>query len=107
MYVAGEPGNERDGLLNAIRDPDLRRRLLVELRPAEMLEPGALAGTFDIILERRMSTPTAALRASPGQPRPASVSNMTTQPRRDTRPASAVASARAVAWEVRTLPGET
>ena len=51
MYVAGEPGNERDGLLNAIRDPDLRRRLLVELRPADMLEPGALAGTFDIILD--------------------------------------------------------
>jgi protocatechuate 3,4-dioxygenase beta subunit len=51
MYVAGEPGNERDGLLNAIRDPELRRRLLVELRPADMIEPGALAGTFDIILD--------------------------------------------------------
>ena len=51
MYVAGEPGNEWDGLLNAIRDPGLRRRLLVELRPADMIEPGALAGTFDIVLD--------------------------------------------------------
>lgn len=51
MYVAGEPGNERDGLLNAIRDPQLRRRLLVELHPAEIIEPGALAGTFDIVLD--------------------------------------------------------
>jgi protocatechuate 3,4-dioxygenase beta subunit len=51
MYVAGEPGNQRDGLLNAVRDPDLRRRLLVELRPAATIESGALAGTFDIVLD--------------------------------------------------------
>ena len=51
MYVAGEPGNERDGLLNAIRDLELRRRLLVELWPADTIEPGALAGTFDIVLD--------------------------------------------------------
>ena len=50
MYVAGEPGNERDGLLNAIRDLELRRRLLVELRAADAIEPGALAGTFDIVV---------------------------------------------------------
>lgn len=51
MYVAGEPGNERDGVLNAIRDLELRRRLLVELAPADLIEPGALAGTFDIVLD--------------------------------------------------------
>ena len=51
MYVAGEPGNERDFLLNAIRDPELRRRVLVDLRPAEAIEPGALAGTFDIVVD--------------------------------------------------------
>ena len=43
----------------------------------------------------------------PRQLHPASVSNMTTQPRRVARPVSAGASARAVACEVRTLPGET
>jgi protocatechuate 3,4-dioxygenase beta subunit len=50
-YVAGEPGNERDGLLNAVRDLELRRRLLVELRAADAIEPGALVGTFDIIVD--------------------------------------------------------
>lgn len=49
MYVRGEPGNERDFLLNAVRDPTLRERLLVELRPADV-EAGALAGTFDIVV---------------------------------------------------------
>jgi protocatechuate 3,4-dioxygenase, beta subunit len=47
MYVAGEPQNERDGVLMSIRDPAARARLIVPLRPAA--EPVALAGTFDII----------------------------------------------------------
>jgi protocatechuate 3,4-dioxygenase beta subunit len=51
MYVAGEPGNERDFLLNAVRDPDRRARLIVELRPGGTMEPGALLGTFDIVLD--------------------------------------------------------
>ena len=51
MYVAGEPGNERDGLLNAIRDLDQRRRLLVELHAADAIEADALAGTFDIVVD--------------------------------------------------------
>jgi protocatechuate 3,4-dioxygenase beta subunit len=51
MYVAGEPQNERDFLLNAVRDPERRARLLVDLRPAEAVEAGALAGTFDIVLD--------------------------------------------------------
>lgn len=48
MYVAGEPLNERDGILMGVRDPAARARLIVPLRPAP--EPGALAGTFDIVL---------------------------------------------------------
>jgi protocatechuate 3,4-dioxygenase, beta subunit len=51
MYVAGEPGNERDFLLNAVRDPERRARLIVELRSAEADEAGALAGTFDIVVD--------------------------------------------------------
>ncbi|HEX6014017.1 MAG TPA: protocatechuate 3,4-dioxygenase, partial [Geminicoccaceae bacterium] len=47
MYVAGEPGNERDFLLNAVRDPDRRAGLIVDLRPAGTVEAGALLGTFD------------------------------------------------------------
>jgi protocatechuate 3,4-dioxygenase beta subunit len=50
MYVEGAAGNERDGLLNSIRDPAARRSVIVALRPAPEIEGGALAGTFDIVL---------------------------------------------------------
>jgi protocatechuate 3,4-dioxygenase, beta subunit len=50
MYVAGEPQNERDSLLNSISDPRLRDSLLVRFEPADRLEQGALAGRFDIVL---------------------------------------------------------
>ncbi len=50
MYVAGEAGNERDGVFRAIRDPRQRQQVVVSLAPAAGLEPGALAGTFDIVL---------------------------------------------------------
>ena len=55
MYVAGEPDNERDFLLNSIRDPRARAALVVTLRPAPDIEPGALAGVFDIVLSRESS----------------------------------------------------
>lgn len=50
MYVAGEPGNERDGVLMGIRDPAARARVIVPLRPSPETEANALAGTFDIVL---------------------------------------------------------
>lgn len=50
MYVAGEPDNSRDGLLNRVRDPAERARLIVPLAPAPEVEAGALAGSFDIVL---------------------------------------------------------
>ena len=50
MYVAGEPLNERDGVLMGIRDPAARARLIVPFGPAPETETSALAGTFDIIL---------------------------------------------------------
>lgn len=50
MYVAGEPLNERDFVLNRIADPRARDRLVVALRPHGHEEPGSLAGTFDIVL---------------------------------------------------------
>lgn len=50
MYVAGEPGNERDFLLRSIRDPAARARVIVALEPAAGLEAGALQGRFDIVL---------------------------------------------------------
>lgn len=50
MYVFGEAQNARDGVLNAIRDPRQRDSVIVRLEPADQLEAGALAATFDIVL---------------------------------------------------------
>jgi protocatechuate 3,4-dioxygenase beta subunit len=49
MYVAGEPGNTRDGLLNGILDPRARESLIVDLRPLAG-SVGELTGVFDVIL---------------------------------------------------------
>jgi protocatechuate 3,4-dioxygenase beta subunit len=50
MYVAGEAQNERDGVLNGIRDTRQRESVIVNLQPGDGLEPSALMGTFDIVL---------------------------------------------------------
>ena len=50
MYVFGEAQNERDGVLNSIRDRRQREVLIVRLAPGDAVEPGALAGVFDIVL---------------------------------------------------------
>lgn len=50
MYVAGEPLNDRDLLLNRIADPERRRALIVPLVAAPAGVPASLAGRFDIIL---------------------------------------------------------
>ncbi len=50
MYVAGEPGNARDGILMSVRDAAARARLIVPLNPAREVEENAVAGTFDIVL---------------------------------------------------------
>ena len=50
MYVAGEPLNGRDFILNNIRDARQRDSVIVRLEPGERLEAGALVGTFDIVL---------------------------------------------------------
>ncbi len=50
MYVAGEPLNARDGVLNGIRDARQRDSVIVKLEPGDRLETQALVGTFDIVL---------------------------------------------------------
>ena len=52
MYVAGEPLNARDGILNAIRDERQRDSVIVKLEPGDRIEEEALVGTFDIVLAR-------------------------------------------------------
>jgi protocatechuate 3,4-dioxygenase beta subunit len=49
MYVAGEPDNARDGLLNSIHDPRARASLLVELLPAAGARD-ELSARFDLVL---------------------------------------------------------
>ena len=50
LYVAGEPGNARDGLLNSIRDERLRERVIARFEPADRIEPGALHASFEIVI---------------------------------------------------------
>ena len=52
MYVAGEPLNARDGILNGIADRRQRDSVIVKLEPGDGIEAQALAGTFDIVLAR-------------------------------------------------------
>ncbi len=49
MYVAGEAGNARDFLYSRL-SPAERDALTVAFAPAPEVEPGALAGTFDLVL---------------------------------------------------------
>jgi protocatechuate 3,4-dioxygenase beta subunit len=50
MYVLGEPLNVRDEVLNGIRNPRQRDCVIIRLDAADRIEPGALVGTFDIVL---------------------------------------------------------
>ena len=48
MYVAGEPGNMRDGLYRSLGAR--QGAVTVRLDTADGIETGALAGRFDIVL---------------------------------------------------------
>jgi protocatechuate 3,4-dioxygenase beta subunit len=50
FYVAGEPLNDRDGLLNAIRDPRARAAVILPFLPADRIEPRAVLAQGDIVL---------------------------------------------------------
>jgi protocatechuate 3,4-dioxygenase beta subunit len=50
FYVAGEPLNERDGLLNRIRDARAREAVILPFLPADRIEQGALLAQGDIVL---------------------------------------------------------
>jgi protocatechuate 3,4-dioxygenase beta subunit len=50
LYIAGEPQNATDAVLNAIRDRAARESVIVRLEDASDVEPGALKGTFDVVL---------------------------------------------------------
>lgn len=50
MYIADEPLNARDGVYRGIRDPKQRDAVTVKFDPANGVEHGAVAGTFDIVM---------------------------------------------------------
>jgi protocatechuate 3,4-dioxygenase beta subunit len=50
LYIAGDPGNERDGVFRGIRDPRQRERVEMKFVPAPGLEVGALATSIDIVV---------------------------------------------------------
>ncbi|MBR0684226.1 intradiol ring-cleavage dioxygenase [Roseomonas eburnea] len=52
FYVAGEPLNARDGVLNAIRDPRARESVIIPFIPADRIEARALLAEADIVLAR-------------------------------------------------------
>jgi protocatechuate 3,4-dioxygenase beta subunit len=49
-YIAGEPQNQRDGVLNGIRDPKQRASVIVPFVPISGSRAGELAAKFDIVL---------------------------------------------------------
>jgi protocatechuate 3,4-dioxygenase beta subunit len=49
MYVAGEPGNERDGIYSGIRDSAQRKSVTIEFAPLASAK-SELEAKFDIVL---------------------------------------------------------
>lgn len=56
-YVRGEPRNERDNLLQGIRDVQARESLLVDFAPMPESRIGELTARFDIVLGVTAETP--------------------------------------------------
>ena len=50
LYVRGEKGNDRDGVLRGIRDEKQRESVLVEFKPLEGSKLGELTADFPIVL---------------------------------------------------------
>ncbi len=49
-YIRGHPMNDRDGILNGIRDPRVRESVIVDFAPIKGSRIGELAAKFDLVL---------------------------------------------------------
>jgi protocatechuate 3,4-dioxygenase, beta subunit len=49
-YVKGEPGNERDGIYRALRDPKARQAVTIDFAPVAGSRIGELVAKFDVVL---------------------------------------------------------
>jgi protocatechuate 3,4-dioxygenase beta subunit len=50
LYIKGEPGNEKDGVLRGIKDQKARAAVLVDFTPLPGSKIGELVAKFDIVL---------------------------------------------------------
>ncbi len=57
MFFPGEPLNEYDAILNAVRDPQARSRCIAELAPTARGPKDALVYDYQIVVRGRSSTP--------------------------------------------------
>jgi protocatechuate 3,4-dioxygenase beta subunit len=60
MFFPGEPLNESDAILNAIRDPEARRRCIAQLAPTNKGPQDALIYEYQIVVRGRSATPKLA-----------------------------------------------
>src|SRR5437773_2118777 len=49
-YIKGEPGNERDGVLNGIHDPKAKNSVIVPFAPMPGSRIGELTAKFDVVM---------------------------------------------------------
>lgn len=49
-YIQGDPHNEKDGILNSVKDPKAKASILVPFQPLPQSRAGELAARFDIVL---------------------------------------------------------
>lgn len=57
MFFPGEPLNEHDAILNAVRDPEARRRCIAELAPTARGPKDALVFDYQIVVRGRSGSP--------------------------------------------------
>jgi enterochelin esterase-like enzyme/protocatechuate 3,4-dioxygenase beta subunit len=50
MYVKDEPGNQKDGILKALKDPKVRDSIIVDFRPLKGSQSGEWVARFDIVV---------------------------------------------------------
>lgn len=54
LLVNGHPDNERDGLLQRVRDPAARQSVLADFKPLKESTIGELTANFDIVFDRTL-----------------------------------------------------
>jgi protocatechuate 3,4-dioxygenase, beta subunit len=57
MFFPGEPLNETDLLLNGVRDPEARQRLIFQLQPTKVGVPNLMKFRQDFVLRGKRATP--------------------------------------------------